>query len=101
MPPALRLLIPDDGSEELVETPAARPETAGGGLTVGATVGAPPPSSLSQAVGPLRDFMREQELGYVNRALAQTGGDKEKAAQMLGVSVATLYRKLAEEDLVA
>ena len=37
----------------------------------------------------LRDFLREQELTYVNRALAQTGGDKEKAAELLGVSVAT------------
>ena len=59
-------------------------------------VSAPPQPSFSQPVGPLRNFLREQELGYVNRALAQTGGDKEKAAEMLGVSVATLYRKLAE-----
>jgi transcriptional regulator of acetoin/glycerol metabolism len=36
-------------------------------------------------------FLREQELTYVNRALAQTGGDKEKAAELLGVSVATIY----------
>jgi transcriptional regulator with PAS, ATPase and Fis domain len=47
----------------------------------------------------LRDFLREQELNYVNRALAQTGGDKEKAAELLGVSVATIYRKLAEEEM--
>ena len=45
----------------------------------------------------LRQFMREQELTYINRALAQAGGDKEKAAQLLGVSLATLYRRLAEE----
>jgi transcriptional regulator with PAS, ATPase and Fis domain len=49
----------------------------------------------------LRDFLREQELTYVNRALAQTGGDKEKAAELLGVSVATIYRKLAEEEPAA
>ena len=41
--------------------------------------------------------MRDQELAYINRALAQAGGDKEKAAQGLGVSLATLYRRLAEE----
>jgi two-component system response regulator AtoC len=99
LPPVLRRYASDEGAEDLVETPPARPET-GGGLTVGGAATAPPQPSFSQAVGPLRDFMREQELGYVNRALAQTGGDKEKAAQMLGVSVATLYRKLAEEDVV-
>jgi two-component system response regulator AtoC len=48
-------------------------------------------------VEPLKDFLREQEVAYLNRALAQTGGDKEKAAALLGVSLATLYRKLAGE----
>jgi DNA-binding NtrC family response regulator len=49
-------------------------------------------------VGPLKSFLREQELAYLNRALACTGGDKDKAAEMLGVSLATLYRKLAEAE---
>jgi transcriptional regulator with PAS, ATPase and Fis domain len=52
-------------------------------------------------VGPLKDFLREQEVGYVNRALSAAGGDKEKAAQLLNVSVATLYRKLADEEVAA
>jgi transcriptional regulator with PAS, ATPase and Fis domain len=56
---------------------------------------------MSQPLGPLKDFLREQELGYVNRALALAGGDKEKAAQLLNVSVATLYRKLADEEVPA
>jgi DNA-binding NtrC family response regulator len=47
---------------------------------------------------PLKDFIREQEQAYIHRALAQTGGDKEKAAELLGISLATLYRKLAEEE---
>jgi transcriptional regulator with PAS, ATPase and Fis domain len=66
-------------------------------LTVAPAAGCAP-GGLSQPVGVLRDFLREQELSYVNRALAQTGGDKEKAAELLGVSVATIYRKLAEEE---
>src|SRR5437899_213799 len=44
---------------------------------------------------PLKDFLREQEVTYLNRTLAQTGGDKEKAAALLGISLATLYRKLS------
>jgi DNA-binding NtrC family response regulator len=34
----------------------------------------------------------------LNKVLATCGGEKEKAAQILGVSLATLYRKLSEED---
>jgi DNA-binding NtrC family response regulator len=50
-----------------------------------------------QAIVPLKDFIRDQEAAYLNTVLAQTGGDKEKAANLLGVSMATLYRKLAGE----
>ena len=61
------------------------------------TAGAPTTVAMPQRIGPLKDFLREQEIAYLNRALAQTGGDKEQAAQLLGVSLATLYRKLAGE----
>jgi two-component system response regulator HydG len=54
-------------------------------------------SPLRQPLRPLKSFLREQELALINRALAQTGGDKEKAAALLEICVATLYRKLAEE----
>jgi DNA-binding NtrC family response regulator len=96
LPPILRRYATGEDEQDLVETPSPSQEAAAG-ITVGSSA-APPQASFSQPVGSLRDYMREQELGYVNRALAQTGGDKEKAAEMLGVSVATLYRKLAEED---
>ena len=96
LPPAISRQAPVDGSEDVVEVPAETAEVSG--LTVGQSH---PHSSasMSHPVGMLRDFLREQELSYVNRALAQTGGDKEKAAGLLGVSVATLYRKLAEEEV--
>ncbi len=51
--------------------------------------------------GPLKDFIRDQEVAYIHRILAQTEGDKEEAARVLGVSLATLYRKLAEEPAAA
>lgn len=52
----------------------------------------------NRPVGPLKTFLREQEVAYLNRTLAQTGGDKEKAAELLGISLATLYRKLSEDE---
>jgi len=42
--------------------------------------------------------MREQEQAHLNRALQHAGGDKEKAALLLGISLATLYRKMAEGE---
>ncbi len=47
---------------------------------------------------PLKNFLREQEQAHLNRALQQAGQDKERAAILLGVSLATLYRKLSGED---
>lgn len=47
---------------------------------------------------PLKNYLREQESAYLQRVLAFTGNDKEKAAEVMGVSLATLYRKLAEVE---
>ena len=55
------------------------------------------PANPAAPLTNLKGFMREQELAYINRALSQSGGDKEKASQLLGISLATLYRRLAEE----
>ncbi len=56
--------------------------------------------SSSDPIQPLKCFIREQEQTYLSRALSQTDGDKEKAAEILGISLATLYRKLAEHQEV-
>jgi two-component system, NtrC family, response regulator AtoC len=56
------------------------------------------PAQGEKPVAALKDFLRLQEQGYLNRALAQTGGDKDKAAEVLGISLATLYRKLSEVE---
>jgi DNA-binding NtrC family response regulator len=52
-------------------------------------------------ISSLKTFLRDQEVTHLNRALAFCGGDKEKAAEMLGISLATLYRKLAEVEETA
>lgn len=51
-----------------------------------------------QDVTSLKTFLRDQELDYINRVLSQAGGDKEKAAEALGISLATLYRKLSDDS---
>jgi DNA-binding NtrC family response regulator len=69
--------------------------TVGSGVVEvgGPSTGIPPATDQS-----LKDFLRTQEQAYLNRVLSQLGGDKEKAALHLGISLATLYRKLSEED---
>jgi len=52
-------------------------------------------------IASLKTFLRDQEVAHLNRALAVCGGDKEKAAELLGISLATLYRKLAEVEETA
>jgi two-component system, NtrC family, response regulator AtoC len=55
------------------------------------------PAPMEQVL-PLKTFMREQEQAHLNRVLQHCGGDKEQAAILLGVSLATLYRKLSGEE---
>src|SRR5580765_1900113 len=55
------------------------------------------PVSLAQTIS-LKNYLREQEQAYLNKVMQQCEGDKEKAALVLGVSLATLYRKLSGED---
>lgn len=63
-----------------------------------ASAGEPPAPAAVEPVKPLKNFLREQEAVHINRALEQAKGDKEQAAILLGVSLATLYRKMAGED---
>lgn len=52
---------------------------APGGLPVGQT---------------LDEYIRDQERRYIDETIKFNGGSREKAAKMLGISMATLYRKL-------
>jgi transcriptional regulator with PAS, ATPase and Fis domain len=44
----------------------------------------------------LKAFLRDKEKEYLRSILKDTGGDKERAAKALKISLATLYRKLPE-----
>jgi DNA-binding NtrC family response regulator len=102
LPPALHQYggsISGEAAKEahpLPEVPTASPYalTADGAKTNGHHGNGHEP-----AIGtPLKTYIRQQELTYLNRTLAYTEGDKEKAALLLGISTATLYRKLAEDS---
>ena len=45
----------------------------------------------------LKDFLRDKEVEYIRQVLGRVEGDKEKAADALRISLATLYRKLPSE----
>lgn len=53
-----------------------------------------PPSTLEFALG---TPLEEVEHRLIRETLRHTGGDKSLAAQMLGISTRTIYRKLGEE----
>lgn len=64
----------------------------------GKTVDSGSSTGPHENMGSLKDFLRNKELEYLNKALGMCSGDKEKTAEMLGVSLATLYRKLSEVE---
>ena len=60
-----------------------------------------PKGKLPPAIGveigkTLRDFLREKEQQYMELVLDRTGGNRAKAADLLGISRATFYRKFPE-----
>jgi DNA-binding NtrC family response regulator len=42
----------------------------------------------------LDDFIRDQERRFIEETIKHTAGNREKAAKLLGISMATLYRKM-------
>ncbi|MBT3296960.1 MAG: sigma-54-dependent Fis family transcriptional regulator [Verrucomicrobia bacterium] len=46
----------------------------------------------------LKAFLRAKEKEYLQHVLSLSGGDKEEAAKTLKISLATLYRKLPENE---
>src|SRR5688500_5924309 len=58
-----------------------------------AQASAPPPSALSFPIG---TTLEEVENRLIRETLKSTNGDKSLAAQLLGISTRTIYRKLGE-----
>jgi DNA-binding NtrC family response regulator len=58
---------------------------------------APAPAAPGASVTPIREMERDMIL----RALEETGQDKRRAAQLLGISLKTLYNKLAKYGIQA
>jgi len=99
LPPALHHLAKPGAPSEAVALPApATPEKSPHPLPRKESAAEPvQPMTEGPAAVSLKTYLREQELSLLRRVLAQTNGDKEKAAKLLDISLATLYRKLAEE----
>lgn len=46
----------------------------------------------------LQDYLKDVEKDYVNRVIKEVGGNRSEAANLLGISRATFYRKYGEEE---
>ncbi|MFQ5495681.1 MAG: helix-turn-helix domain-containing protein, partial [Phycisphaerae bacterium] len=55
----------------------------------------------AETIGPLKDAVRRFEHEYITRILDATDGDKQLAADLLGVSLSSIYRRLQaiEEEI--
>ena len=49
----------------------------------------------------LDDFVQQHERNYIEATLQHCDGSREKAANMLGISMATLYRKIEPKKAAA
>ena len=42
----------------------------------------------------LKEFVQEKERAHIRKVLKETNGDKRAAAKLMGIDLATLYRKM-------
>ncbi len=84
--------VPDNDSV------AARPIDAAGIITPDTTSG-PGSGPVSESNPDRVSSLKQMEREAIERALARVGDNRRKAAELLGIGVRTLYRKLDEYDL--
>ncbi len=63
-------------------------------MSMGINIG----SSSSKGFLPLKEYLEEKEKEYLQKLIQLFDNDKDKAAKTLGISLATLYRKLPPEE---
>ncbi len=102
LPPVVqRAAAADDGGEERESATMVEPVGAGGAKSSAMPDTAAGPAGVLNAVPStivsLRKFSRDQEQAYLQHVLRLANQNKEEAARLLDISLATLYRKLAEE----
>ena len=100
---------PNDGQEEQqavdAATPVGTPIIPGTPPSAAAPLpGSPPPPGAAAHPGlpspgliTLKKYLRDRELAYLKHAIAFANQNKEEAARLLDISLATLYRRLAED----
>lgn len=114
LPPAVRGDGPsatdaDEPAANLATPVGPSPKTSDAAANGGAQASPPSPHALDSTaptaptlspatVVSLKRFNRDQEQLYIQQVLALTGQDKEEAARLLDISLATLYRKLAGSE---
>ena len=89
-----------------VVSPSRRDHTKSGKILVVAQWGcevetAPSGEEALDLVETRHPAIREMERDAILRALEETGQDKRRAAQLLGISLKTLYNKLAKYGIRA
>jgi DNA-binding NtrC family response regulator len=103
LPPRLLASVKDLGLAPDAQAAASLPDAPASALyplRPASPPGAEPEASPAAAspLIPIKTYLREQERAYINRAIQQCGGDKEQAALELGISIATMYRRLSADD---
>ncbi|RKY36488.1 MAG: two-component system response regulator, partial [Candidatus Omnitrophota bacterium] len=52
--------------------------------------------STKRKIAPLKEALKSSEREIIENALRECGGNKKKAAQILGINRTTLYNKMRE-----
>lgn len=88
---ARALVLADDGTIQLTDLPEQvfRLEPSSASM----------PGSSGGEVGNLRQKIRAYEVDLIRDAISQAGGDRQRAAKMLGIGLSTLYRKIEDADV--